>query len=250
MFVLLLLTSPFQSMPSLTVDQPAISFLGSSAITSSSRRNAWGLLQGSLNNWKTTQPGSSMPLCWTSTTTSGSPSCQEHQTPGSGEFHWQNCHWTPLAYPTVGHRRSPEVGWEMFFFMLSLTAYLSIPARQTLTCPVNLDWKSPRKTICGYSCWFCPLQWRNLPKMSLPSTTSQAMELHHRPHTGWASAPWQDISSLHPWTEGHGGVYTGGTSVHSVYWVTSVLLPHLLLWVFSSWPRRTEAWGPALITRH
>lgn len=110
LFVLLLLTSPFQSMPSLTVGQPAISFLGSSAITSRSRRNARGVLQGSLNNWKTTQPGSSTPLCWTSTTTSGSPSCREHRTLVSGEFHWQHRHWTAFAYPTVGHRRSPEVG--------------------------------------------------------------------------------------------------------------------------------------------
>lgn len=113
---------------------------------------------------------------------------------------------------TVGHRWRLEVGWEMFLFMLPFTTYLSISASQTLTCPVNLDWKSPRITICGFSCWFCPLQWHILPKMSLPTTTSQAMELHHRPHTSWASAAWQDISSLHPWTEGHVGVYTEVTS--------------------------------------
>lgn len=46
------------------------------------------------------KPGKSSPLCWTSTTASRSPSCREHRTPGSGEFHRRQCPWTPLAHPT------------------------------------------------------------------------------------------------------------------------------------------------------
>lgn len=233
LFVLLLLTSPFQSMPSLTVGQPAISFLGSSAITSRSRRNARGVLQGSLNNWKTTQPGSSTPLCWTSTTTSGSPSCREHRTLVSGEFHWQHRHWTALAYPTVGHRRSPEVGWEMFLFMLPLTTYLSIPASQTLTCPVNHDWKSPRIFLL-----FLPPSMKYFAQDEPPNWTIGL--------TPGELVPCGKIYPLHPWTEGHVGVYTGGTStgLHPFFYLPCCFE------FFSSWPRRTEAWGPALIIGH
>lgn len=51
------------------------------------------------------------------------------------------------------------------------------------------------------------------------------MGLCYRPRTRLASSPWQDIPTLHPWTECRGGVYPGGSPAR-------IFLPFNIPWSF------------------
>ncbi len=44
------------------------------------------------------------------------------------------------------------------------------------------------------------------------ATSTPAMGLRHRSASGWVSAPWENIPTIHSGTEGHGGVHWGSSS--------------------------------------
>ncbi len=157
-----------------------------------------------------------------------------HSSPGSGGFDG----WHHSSAP-VENRGSPEVGQGLLSRLLPCDTITSQDCHESHTGKFHHHRKSHWETVSGYPSLLCPLQWRLLPQTSFPSTTTSAMGLRHRSHSGWASASWVFIhfrfQNRRPWRNTSRRRWIKVTSIHQV---------PLLHQAFSLWPKRTEAYGP------
>ncbi len=144
------------------------------------------------------------------------------------------------SHPVMENRGSPEAGQGLLSRLLPRDTITSQDCHESHTGKFHHHRKSHWETASGYPSLLCPLQWRLLPQTSFPSTTTSAMGLRHRSHSGWASALWENISTFASRTEGHGGIHQGedvGSWLHP-----SIKFPCCIK--LSMWPKRTEAYGP------